>query len=77
MSQINQNNIKYLTPEEVLHILRTERTCVSRASSKFPCSRQCDRCDLLLDADDIINAYSWAIGYIDQGTRGMRGYRKI
>ncbi len=73
---MNQNNIKHLTPEEVLHILKTERACVNRASSKFPCSRQCDRCDLLLDSDDIMNAYSWAIGFISQGTRGMRGYRK-
>ena len=67
-TQSTQYNNPLLSVDEVLQILETERKCVSRASSSIPCNRRCDKCDLVLDSEDIIYAYSWAIGFIKQTT---------
>ena len=67
-TQSTQQNNPLLSVDEVLRLLETERKCVSRASSSIPCNRRCDKCDLVLDSEDIIYAYSWAIGFIKQTT---------
>lgn len=41
---------------KIIKIIKTERECVVRACNDL-CNRHCDKCDLLLDENDIIHAY--------------------
>lgn len=45
-------------------IMLTEKECVSRQVVN-PCNRDCANCDLVLDADEILEAYDFAIKSID------------
>lgn len=45
---------------QVIEILKTEKACVSR-NDGVSCDRACDKCDLVLKAEDIIEAYDVAI----------------
>ena len=49
--------------EEVIKVLKVERECVRRASTAG-CNRDCENCDLLMDAKDIITAYNVAISML-------------
>ena len=42
----------------------TEKECVSRQTVN-PCNRDCANCDLVLDANEILEAYDFAIKSID------------
>ncbi len=53
----------------VLEILRTERECVSR-NDGTNCDRDCANCDLVLDAEEILEAYTIAIGVFDNLANG-------
>lgn len=57
----NANNIDV---ENVIRILRNEMNCVLRAEKG--CSRDCEKCDLVMDSIDIINAYCDAISILQQ-----------
>ena len=46
-------------PEKILHVLRTERECVSR-----DCDRDCKKCDLSLDQGEILTAYDTLISML-------------
>lgn len=48
----------------VADILRIEQTCVSR-NNGVNCDRDCATCDLVLDAEEILEAYTIAIGVFD------------
>ena len=52
-------------------IMLVERECVLR-NEKKKCDRNCESCDLLLDAEDIINAYDTVI----KGLEDREKYRK-
>ena len=44
----------------VHEIMENELRCVQRASN-YCCNRECEKCDLLMDTDEIINAYGYVI----------------
>ncbi len=43
--------------KKTIRIMETERECVKRAAMPFGCDRECAKCDLVMDADEIIAAY--------------------
>ncbi len=50
-----------MTLKEVVRILETEKQCVERQT----CDRDCANCDLVLPTEDVLMAYSMAIGCIE------------
>ena len=56
----------------VIDILKTEKECVERAGTGTPnksCERNCADCDLLLDDEEILQAYTFTIKCMEN----MRG----
>ena len=51
-----------MSSEKVIDILDNELRCVVRAEKG--CDRQCEKCDLVRDSDEIIVAYVTAINAI-------------
>lgn len=53
---------------EVVAILKNEKKCVER-QEQMPfgqsCNRECANCDLVLPTDDVLKAYTLAIGCIE------------
>lgn len=45
---------------KAVHIIQKEKECVIRASHEG-CNRDCGKCGLLMDSQDIIEAYDTAI----------------
>lgn len=52
---------------KVIDVIKTERECVWRASHD-ECVRDCVNCDLLLDAEDILEAYDKLIKILELGS---------
>ena len=54
--------------QRVVDILKNEKECVKR-QSRMPfgqsCNRECGNCDLVLPTDDVLQAYTLAIGCIE------------
>ena len=50
---------------ETQHIMETELKCVQRAATNA-CDRNCGECDLLMDTDKIIQAYSYVITLLNK-----------
>ena len=42
---------------QIINIIKTERECVARQQ----CDRDCGKCDLVLDSEDILAAYDRVI----------------
>ena len=53
-----------ITIKEVHDIMENELRCVQRASVNG-CDRECDKCDLLMDADKIVKAYCRVLSMIE------------
>ena len=53
----------------VVEILRIEQECVSR-NNGVNCDRDCANCDLVLDAEEILEAYTIAIGVFNNLASG-------
>lgn len=51
-----------MTLKEAVSVLKIERRCVERQT----CDRDCANCDLLLPTEDVLNAYSIAIKFIEE-----------
>jgi len=49
-----------MTDERAINVLLNEKTCVLR-QSVGDCDRECEKCDLVLDDEEIIEAYNHAI----------------
>ena len=50
--------------EKILKVLKTERECIKRQSDIVKCDRQCNKCDLCLPDDEILEVYDFLIeGY--------------
>ncbi len=47
----------YIPPEQVLKVLKTERNCIQRQQ----CDRDCAKCDLVMDSDEILQVYNYLI----------------
>ena len=52
-----------MSDSSVIKVLETERACVVRAMNN-ECSRDCSKCDLVMDAEEIVAAYDKAISIV-------------
>ena len=50
---------------EVRHIMENELKCVQRAAANA-CDRNCSACNLLMNTDKIIQAYSYVITLLEE-----------
>lgn len=51
--------------QRVVDILRTEKECVERQGTPKCPNRECGKCDLLLPTEEVLQAYTLAIGCIE------------
>lgn len=58
--------------ERIIEILNIEKECVKRNINK-DCERDCETCDLVLEDDEIITAYTLAISIL----KNVHGDRKV
>lgn len=58
---------------EVVDILKTEKECVERQGTMACPNRDCANCDLLLPTEDVLQAYTLAIGCIEGLMEGENG----
>ena len=58
--------------ERIIEILKTEKECVKRNHGRN-CNRNCAECDLLLNSEDILTAYTLAISVL----KTIHGDRKV
>ena len=51
-----------MTTEQAIKLMQVEATCIKRASNAdHPCTRECEKCDLLQTNADLLAAYSMAV----------------
>ena len=51
-----------MTTEQAIKLMLVEATCIERASNiDHPCTRECEKCDLLQKDSDLIAAYGMAV----------------
>lgn len=50
--------------QRVVDILKVEKKCVERQDAVY-CNRLCNHCDLCLPTEDVLQAYTLAIGCIE------------
>ena len=51
--------------QKAIEIIQTEKACVSRQQ----CGRDCGKCDLVMQANDILDAYAAAIDALQEKQR--------
>lgn len=56
-----------MTNEEAIEIIHTEWKCVDR-NDGIHCDRKCEECDLVLDVEEIRQAYNMAISALSEDT---------
>ena len=51
-----------MTTEQAIKLMQVEVACIKRASNiDHPCTRECEKCDLLQKSEDLIAAYGMAV----------------
>lgn len=58
--------MKRMTIDEAIKLLLIERECVDRNEHHILCDRNCEKCDLVQDADKIIEMYSNVIQWLEE-----------
>ena len=58
--------------EKIIEILETEKKCVERNINK-DCEKDCGNCDLVLEDEEILTAYTLAISIL----KTIHGDRKV
>ena len=59
-----------MTTEQAIKLMLVEATCIERASNiDHPCTRECEKCDLLQKSADLLAAYSMAVDALRGVTR--------
>lgn len=61
-----------MTIDEAKRLLLIERECVKR-NDDINCNRQCEKCDLVQDADKIIEMYSNVAEWLEE----LKAYKEI
>lgn len=63
-------SLPLLVPEQekILHVLKTERECVSR-----DCNRDCANCELSLEREEILSVYDALIAMLDSEDKEREG----
>lgn len=61
--------------QEVIELIKIERECVNRNNQPFGmnCDRECGKCDLLQNADDLIEMYNDILEWLEE----LKEYRAI
>ena len=49
-----------MTIDRAIEIMNIEKSCVKRNEDNF-CDRKCEKCDLVLPSDEILDAYDLVI----------------
>lgn len=62
-----------MTEQEAIEIIKTEKICVERNDAGINCDRNCGRCDLLMNSDKILVAYTMAISALEE----IQQYRSL
>lgn len=57
---IRERVLKMMTLDRAIEIMNTEKCCVKRNEDNF-CDRRCEKCDLVLPSDEILEAYDFVI----------------
>lgn len=60
----NGDKESFMPLTEVVRLLKVERECIKRNENKM-CNRDCAKCDLVQNTDDLISAYTTAILFIE------------
>ena len=55
-----------MTKDRAIEIIKTERLCVLKNENKS-CDRDCAKCDLVMETDEIIEAYNMAVEALKGG----------
>lgn len=53
-----------MTKDRALELLKIERECVLR--NETGCDRDCAKCDLVQDTDELLKMYKFVIEFLDQ-----------
>lgn len=61
--------------DKILQVMQNEKECVIR-NSKQQCNRECNKCDLVLEDKEIIEAYTYAIHIIESIEKLRKHLRK-
>lgn len=56
---------KNMTYQQAIKLLEVEKECISRNELKM-CNRKCDKCDLVENTYDLLDAYNIAINCIKE-----------
>ena len=66
-----------MTPERVLELLKIERECINRNNQPFGmnCNRECGKCDLLQDTDELLEMYDYLINLMNRFTQKINVVR--
>lgn len=54
-----------MTPKEAIECLKNEKLCILIAD-KNECTRECSKCDLIMETDTLLTAYDMAIEAIEK-----------
>lgn len=56
-----------MTNKRAIELLKIERECVNRNNQPFGmnCNRECGKCDLLQNTDELIEMYNFVIDTMD------------
>ncbi len=49
--------------ERALHLMKIEKECIERAEE---CDRECGKCDLVQDTEELLAAYDFVIGALEK-----------
>lgn len=55
-----------MTDQRALELLKIERECICRNSARVQCDRECEKCDLVQETDELIAMYDHVISNIEQ-----------
>lgn len=54
-----------MTPKEAIECLKNEKLCIL-ITDKNECTRECSKCDLVMETDTLLTAYDMAIEAIEK-----------
>lgn len=54
--------------QRAIELLKIERECINRNNQPFGknCNRECSKCDLVQNTDELIEMYDWVIEYLER-----------
>ena len=59
---------------DIINILENELECINRASH---CNRNCDKCDLVMEDTELIEAYENAIRIIKHNSKYRKAFKRF